>query len=176
MLYQVDYRGRPITWHPSATHRPHLPQLFVPVICPIAVDHAAHDAAVSIFKLPRKGIRGSLCSCITPAQHAGDPGFKPQRVHIVCTDGVFCQVVFPIVWPYIQANASVDSEDRTHDLRIMGPTRCQLRYIHLSFVAGAHMAATHTRISTWHQLLHDAPAGHTHTHTRTHTTAPCSWA
>ena len=27
---------------------------------------------------------------------------------------------------------SVDSEDRSHDLEIMGPTRCQLRYIHLA--------------------------------------------
>ena len=76
-----------------------------------------------------EGLKGSWCSGITPAQHAGGPGFKPQRVHIAlyAIEMVRGYMECAASYGHIQANESVDSEDRTHDLRIMGPTRCQLR-------------------------------------------------
>ena len=97
-----------------------------------------------------EGLKGSWCSGITPAQHAGGPGFKPQRVHIAlyAIEMVRGYMECAASSGHIQANESVDSEDRTHDLRIMGPTRCQLRYIHLSLISSAHMAPKHTRITT----------------------------
>ena len=97
-----------------------------------------------------EGLKGSWCSGITPCQHAGGPGFKPQRVHIAlyAIEMVRGYLECAASSGHIQANESVDSEDRTHDLRIMGPTRCQLRYIHLSLISSAHMAPKHTRITT----------------------------
>ena len=32
------------------------------------------------------GAKGTWCSGITPAQHAGGPGFNPQRVHVLPSD------------------------------------------------------------------------------------------
>ena len=32
-----------------------------------------------------QGLQGSWCSGITPAQHAGGPGFNPQCVHLLCS-------------------------------------------------------------------------------------------
>ena len=62
-------------------------------------------------------------------------------VRCVCACGRWC-VVWPLntartsVSPHVDAQSTSDlnaaSEDRTHDLRIMRPTRCQLRYSRLN--------------------------------------------
>ena len=44
-----------------------------------------------------KHIGGTWCSGITPAQHAGGPGFNPQRVHIslLCSLPLGCNCTVP---------------------------------------------------------------------------------
>ena len=40
-----------------------------------------------VFATFHSDITGTWCSGITPAQHAGGPGFNPQRVHFHCEMG-----------------------------------------------------------------------------------------
>ena len=53
----------------------------------------------------QSGFKGTWCSGITPAQHAGGPGFNPQCVHY------FSNRYNVVVWPHgVVAGQAVKSE------------------------------------------------------------------
>jgi hypothetical protein len=72
----------------------------------------------------------STCGLVamTSASHAEGRQFDPGQVYLCSHTSHSGTISTP---HELKAKESVESEDRTHDLRIMRPTRCQLRYFHL---------------------------------------------
>ena len=69
-------------------------ELFVPTIYP------GDTAAIVHASNPSPGTaKGTWCSGITPAQHAGGPGFNPQRVHVLAAvTSKTCTGLKPRMW------------------------------------------------------------------------------
>ena len=69
----------------------------------------------------------------------------------------------PIIWP-LRCTSTAVSEDRTHDLRIMRPTRCQLRYHRMQDARGSlcHTSPPQTYGSVTHSSPTVRPASVTY--------------
>ena len=91
---------------------------------------------------------------MTSAQHAEGRQFDPGQVYFlyVCGLAIIINAALAIG---CDANKKLNavSEDRAHDLRIMRPTRCQLRYHRLSIVIARIVRSSYTTLVVTHVML-----------------------
>ena len=82
---------------------------------------------------------GTWCSGITPAQHAGGPGFNPQRVHCLsCTHG---------------ASRPWRCNQELHRYPAQIICRCENQQRHITFISIDHTAFLRTSEQTMHMLI-----------------------
>ena len=126
--------------HAAAEH------VLAPGKCHAKTQDRAGDLQIFSLTLSQLSYRGSVqnCRCCSPRLHtlgnntilgslwircAGFWLLWPSRPRILSRD--WCKGLADVRIHTWNNRPSVASEDRTHDLRIMRPTRYQLRYCHL---------------------------------------------